>query len=91
MLPETDEKALAGLKFSDALPQHLAVAPLARHLADPENASHVLAARPLRALGWRGQWGAVGNRAEGALWRAARAAFAVFLSGWCWPMTASAW
>jgi putative transposase len=44
---------------------------------------------------WRqlagGPWGAVGNRAEDALWRAARAAFAVFLSGWCWPITAGAW
>ena len=92
VLPEVDEKVLAGLKFSDALPQHLAVATLARRLADLENASHVLA-EPVcfERWAWRGPWGAVGNRAEDALWRAARAAFAVFLSGWCWPMTASAW
>ena len=33
-LPEIDDKALAGLKFSDALPRHLAVATLATRLAD---------------------------------------------------------
>ena len=33
-LPEVDEKALTGLKFSEALPRHLAVATLAARLAD---------------------------------------------------------
>jgi ATP-dependent Lhr-like helicase len=42
VLPEVDEKALAGLKFSEALPRHLAVATLAARLADLENAKSVL-------------------------------------------------
>lgn len=42
VLPEVDEKALTGLKFSEALPQHLAVATLARRLADLEDAASVL-------------------------------------------------
>lgn len=41
-LPEVDDKALAGLKFSDALPRHLAVSTLASRLADLENAAAVL-------------------------------------------------
>jgi ATP-dependent Lhr-like helicase len=41
-LPEIDEKALAGLKFSEALPHHLAVATLASRLADPVKARSVL-------------------------------------------------
>jgi ATP-dependent helicase Lhr and Lhr-like helicase len=41
-LPEIDEKALAGLKFSEALPHRLAVATLATRLADPANARSVL-------------------------------------------------
>jgi ATP-dependent helicase Lhr and Lhr-like helicase len=41
-LPEIDEKALAGLKFSDALPRHLAEATLAARLADLEHARSVL-------------------------------------------------
>jgi ATP-dependent Lhr-like helicase len=41
-LPEIDEKAIAGLKFSDALPQHLAVATLAARLADLNHARAVL-------------------------------------------------
>jgi ATP-dependent Lhr-like helicase len=41
-LPEVDEKALAGLKFSDALPRHLAVATLAARLADLGHARAVL-------------------------------------------------
>ena len=41
-LPEVDEKALAGLKFSDALPPHLARATLAARLADPDHARTVL-------------------------------------------------
>jgi ATP-dependent Lhr-like helicase len=41
-LPEIDDKALSGLKFSDALPRHLAVATLATRLADLENAASVL-------------------------------------------------
>jgi len=53
VLPEVDEKVLAGLKFSDALPQHLAVATLARRLADLENASHVLA-EPVCFERWAG-------------------------------------
>ena len=43
-LPEVDEKALAGLKFSEALPRHLAVATLAARLADLNHAGAVLAA-----------------------------------------------
>jgi ATP-dependent Lhr-like helicase len=42
-LPEIDDKALAGLKFSDALPRHLAVATLATRLADLDHAAAVLA------------------------------------------------
>jgi ATP-dependent Lhr-like helicase len=41
-LPEVDEKALAGLKFSDALPRLLAVKTLATRLADVEQAKSVL-------------------------------------------------
>jgi ATP-dependent Lhr-like helicase len=41
-LPEIDEKALAGLKFSEALPHQLAVATLASRLADPGRARLVL-------------------------------------------------
>lgn len=41
-LPEVDEKALAGLKFSDALPRPLAVKTLATRLADVEHARSVL-------------------------------------------------
>jgi ATP-dependent Lhr-like helicase len=41
-LPEVDEKALAGLKFSEALPRPLAVATLATRLADLEHAKSVL-------------------------------------------------
>jgi ATP-dependent helicase Lhr and Lhr-like helicase len=41
-LPEVDEKALTGLKFSEALPRHLAVATLAERLADPEHAGQLL-------------------------------------------------
>jgi len=59
VLPEADEKTLAGLKFSDALPQHLAVATLARCLADLENASYVLA-EPVRFERWAG--GSMGRR-----------------------------
>jgi ATP-dependent Lhr-like helicase len=46
-LPEVDEKALAGLKFSDALPRHLATATLAARLADLGHARSVLA-EPVR-------------------------------------------
>jgi ATP-dependent Lhr-like helicase len=42
-LPEVDDKALAGLKFSDALPRHLATATLAARLADVKHAASVLA------------------------------------------------
>jgi ATP-dependent Lhr-like helicase len=41
-LPEVDEKALAGLKFSAALPRHLAEATLAARLADLDHARSVL-------------------------------------------------
>jgi ATP-dependent helicase Lhr and Lhr-like helicase len=41
-LPEIDERALAGLKFSAALPHHLAVSTLAGRLADLESATRVL-------------------------------------------------
>lgn len=46
-LPAIDEKALAGLKFSAALPRQLAVATLAGRLADFEHAAGVLA-EPVR-------------------------------------------
>jgi ATP-dependent Lhr-like helicase len=41
-LPEIDDKALAGLKFSEALPRPLAVQTLATRLADLEGAKSVL-------------------------------------------------
>lgn len=41
-LPAIDDRALAGLKFSTALPRHLAEATLARRLADFEGAAAVL-------------------------------------------------
>jgi hypothetical protein len=41
-LPEVDEKALTGLKFSEALPRPLAVATLAARLADLDHARTVL-------------------------------------------------
>jgi ATP-dependent Lhr-like helicase len=46
-LPDVDDKALAGLKFSDALPRPLAVATLATRLADLDHARAVLA-EPVR-------------------------------------------
>jgi hypothetical protein len=46
-LPEIDDKALAGLKFSDALPRPLAVATLATRLADLDHAAAVLT-EPIR-------------------------------------------
>jgi ATP-dependent helicase Lhr and Lhr-like helicase len=46
-LPEIDDRALSGLKFSDALPRHLAVATLAARLADLDDAATVLA-EPIR-------------------------------------------
>jgi len=47
VLPEVDDKALAGLKFSDALPRHLAAATLAARLADLDHAANLLA-EPVR-------------------------------------------
>ena len=47
VLPEVDEKALTGMKFSEALPRHLAIATLANRLADLVHASAVLA-EPVR-------------------------------------------
>jgi ATP-dependent Lhr-like helicase len=44
-LPEVDDKALAGLKFSDTLPRHLAAATLAARLADLDHAASVVAER----------------------------------------------
>jgi ATP-dependent Lhr-like helicase len=42
MMPLVDEKALEGLKFSEALPRHLAEATLATRLADLDRAAEVL-------------------------------------------------
>ena len=47
VLPEVNEKALTGLKFSEALPHHLAIATLANRLADLDHAYAVLA-EPVR-------------------------------------------
>ncbi|MFY1696355.1 MULTISPECIES: hypothetical protein [unclassified Solwaraspora] len=44
-LPDVDEKALEGLKFSTALPARLAMATLAARLADPAAALAVLRQR----------------------------------------------
>lgn len=41
-LPEPNEKALVGLKFSDALPKHLAMATMSARTADAEGALRVL-------------------------------------------------
>jgi ATP-dependent Lhr-like helicase len=41
-LPEVDERALAGLKFNEALPDRLAIATLSARLADLDGASTVL-------------------------------------------------
>ena len=41
-LPDVDDQALNGLKFSEALPHRLAVATLAARLADPDGAARVL-------------------------------------------------
>jgi ATP-dependent Lhr-like helicase len=46
-LPDVDERALAGLKFGEALPHRLAVATLAARLADLDGAAAVLA-EPVR-------------------------------------------
>ena len=46
-LPVVDERALAGLKFSEALPERLATATLAARLADLDSAMRVLG-EPLR-------------------------------------------
>ncbi|HUZ56109.1 MAG TPA: DEAD/DEAH box helicase [Streptosporangiaceae bacterium] len=46
-LPEVDERALAGLKFNEALPERLATATLAARLADLDTAAAVLA-EPVR-------------------------------------------
>jgi ATP-dependent helicase Lhr and Lhr-like helicase len=47
VLPEVDDRAVAGLKFSDALPRHLAATTLAARLADLEHAADLLA-EPVR-------------------------------------------
>lgn len=41
-LPDVDERALRGLKFSEALPERLAVATLAARLSDLAHAAAVL-------------------------------------------------
>ncbi len=41
-LPEIDERALKGLKFSEALPERLAIATLASRLANLDGAAQVL-------------------------------------------------
>ena len=46
-LPDVDERALAGLKFTEALPKRLAVATLAARLADVDSALRTLA-EPVR-------------------------------------------
>jgi ATP-dependent Lhr-like helicase len=48
-LPDVDERALAGLKFGEALPHRLAVATLAARLADLDGAARVLT-EPVRFL-----------------------------------------
>lgn len=47
VLPSVDDRALEGLKFSEALPRQLAEATLAARLADLEHAAQVLA-EPVR-------------------------------------------
>ncbi|MFD0597247.1 hypothetical protein ACFQZ4_37340 [Catellatospora coxensis] len=42
-LPEVSDRALVGLKFSDALPKQLAMATLAARLASTDKAMDVLA------------------------------------------------
>ncbi|TDP91201.1 DEAD/DEAH box helicase [Labedaea rhizosphaerae] len=49
-LPDVDEKALAGLKFNEALPERLATATLAARLADLDHAAAVLQ-EPVRFFG----------------------------------------
>jgi ATP-dependent helicase Lhr and Lhr-like helicase len=53
-LPEVDRRALAGLKFSEALPERLAMATLAARLADLDSAVRVLD-EPVRFTGPDGQ------------------------------------
>lgn len=48
-LPDVDEDAVTGLKFSEALPQRLATATLAARLADLRSAKHVLG-EPVRFM-----------------------------------------
>ena len=42
-LPDVDQRALAGLKFNEALPERLATATLAARMADLESAARILA------------------------------------------------
>ena len=42
-LPDVDQRALAGLKFSEALPERLAIATLAARMADLDSAARILA------------------------------------------------
>jgi ATP-dependent Lhr-like helicase len=48
-LPEVDDRAFAGLKFNEALPDHLARATLATRLADLDSAASILV-EPIRYL-----------------------------------------
>jgi ATP-dependent helicase Lhr and Lhr-like helicase len=48
-LPDVDQRALAGLKFNEALPERLATATLAARMADGDSAARVLA-EPVRFL-----------------------------------------
>ncbi|MDQ1290147.1 MAG: ATP-dependent helicase Lhr and Lhr-like helicase, partial [Actinomycetota bacterium] len=49
-LPDVDQRALAGLKFNEALPERLATATLAARLADLDHAAEILH-EPVRFLG----------------------------------------
>ena len=59
MLPEADEKTLAGLKFSDALPSTRLSRRWPGCLTDLETASYLLA-EPVRVERWAG--GSMGRR-----------------------------
>jgi ATP-dependent Lhr-like helicase len=48
-LPDVNEEALVGLKFTDALPERLATATLASRLADLDGVAKVLA-EPTRVI-----------------------------------------
>src|SRR6185437_11447349 len=69
VMPLVDEKALEGLKFSDALPRHLAEVTLATRLADLDRAAEVLA-EPVRFEHlWMTYWHLRMLRGPSASWR----------------------